>query len=256
MTTSALIGHTGFVGSNLARQAAFADCFNSKNIEEMRGKSYDLVVCAGVSAVKWWANKNPEQDAAGIARLVDVLATVRSERFVLISTIDVYPKPVDVDESTPLEGVPNHAYGTHRYELERTLAKTFRNYHVLRLPGLFGPGLKKNVIYDLMNDNGLDVINPDSVFQYYDLSLLWSDVEKTIARGLELLNVAAEPIATRTILERFFPTKVVGEKRAPEARYDMRSRFSGQWGNDTGYLYDQASMLDALGRFLKQGGPS
>jgi hypothetical protein len=51
--SSALIGHTGFVGSNLADQCNYSDCFNSKNISEMRGRSFDLVVCAGIQAKKW-----------------------------------------------------------------------------------------------------------------------------------------------------------------------------------------------------------
>ena len=48
----ALIGHTGFVGSNLLNQQSFDDCFNSKNINEIEHKSFEQVICAGVSAVK------------------------------------------------------------------------------------------------------------------------------------------------------------------------------------------------------------
>ena len=55
MSRACLIGYTGFVGGNLARQYAFDDCYNSRNIEQIRGRSYDLVVCCGVSAVKWQA---------------------------------------------------------------------------------------------------------------------------------------------------------------------------------------------------------
>ena len=36
---SALIGYTGFVGSNLLRQRAFDATFNSKNIEQISGRS-------------------------------------------------------------------------------------------------------------------------------------------------------------------------------------------------------------------------
>ena len=48
MTRRALIGHTGFVGSNLDRQLAVTDRYNSRNVGEMRGQSYDEIVCAGV----------------------------------------------------------------------------------------------------------------------------------------------------------------------------------------------------------------
>jgi len=251
MRRTALIGHTGFVGSNLAAQAEFAERFNSKNIEEMRGRAYDLVVCAGVSAVKWWANQHPAEDQAGIARLTDVLATVSAERFVLTSTIDVYPVPNGVDESTPLEGVSNHAYGTHRYALERFVER-FPKRHVIRLPGLFGRGLKKNVIFDLLNDNCLDAINPDSVFQYYDLGRIWADVQRVIELELPLVNFATEPVPTRAILEAFFPTKSVGQKPAGVARYDMRTLHGPAFGGTPGYLYGADATLAALGRFVAE----
>jgi hypothetical protein len=254
MSVTALIGYTGFVGTNLLEQAAFTELYNSKNIEEMRGKDYDLVVCAGVSAVKWWANKHPEEDWAGIARLIDVIKAVRARRFVLISTIDVYPAPSGVDESTPLDGVPNHAYGTHRHRLERVIEQSFAKRHVIRLPGLFGSGLKKNVIFDLLNDNCLDAINPESSFQYYDLALLWNDVRKVLDEELELVNFATEPIATQTILSRFFPGKVVGQNRAGKAAYDMKSVHAPRWGGSAGYLYGGGVVLDGLARYLDRAG--
>lgn len=49
---TALVGYTGkfkfpyqgFVGQNLAQQYSFSHFYNSKNLEEIRGKSFDLVI--------------------------------------------------------------------------------------------------------------------------------------------------------------------------------------------------------------------
>ncbi len=38
----ALIGHTGFVGSNLLKQAEFDRCYNSKNIEEIVDEQFEF----------------------------------------------------------------------------------------------------------------------------------------------------------------------------------------------------------------------
>ena len=85
--TSALIGHTGFVGSNLYDQAPFDDVYNTQNIETIAGKSYDLLVSAGGPAVRWQANQEPEEDRASLRRLMDNLSQVQAKKLVLISTI-------------------------------------------------------------------------------------------------------------------------------------------------------------------------
>ena len=45
----ALIGHTGFVGSNLKQQMFFTDYYNSKNIKDIHGKEYDEIYCCNGS---------------------------------------------------------------------------------------------------------------------------------------------------------------------------------------------------------------
>src|SRR6202008_232933 len=113
-----LIGHTGFVGSNLLRQSTFDATFNSSNIDSIAGQEFDLLVCAGVRAEKWIANGNPEADLAGVERLIKPLRSVKARRAVLISTVDVFITPIGVDESTKVETKGLHAYGTNRYHLE------------------------------------------------------------------------------------------------------------------------------------------
>ena len=57
-----LVGHTGFVGSNLLENNAFDLCFNSKNISESFGLNPDVLIYSGVRAEKFLANKEPEND--------------------------------------------------------------------------------------------------------------------------------------------------------------------------------------------------
>src|SRR3954452_9897381 len=108
---SALIGHTGFVGSNLARQHRFDATYNSSNIDSISGEEFDLLVCAGVRAEKWIANANPDADRAGIERLLKAVGTVKAHRAVLISSVDVFIAPAEVDETTPVVTAGLHPYG-------------------------------------------------------------------------------------------------------------------------------------------------
>ena len=121
----ALIGHTGFIGRNLARQRTWDACFSRQDIDAIRGRSFELVVCAGLPSDRWLANGNPGGDRSNMLSLANALAEVHAERFVLVSTIDVYPVPVGVDESTVIEPAHNRAYGEHRLEFERMVAARF-----------------------------------------------------------------------------------------------------------------------------------
>ena len=146
----ALVGFTGFVGSNLAASTDFDGLYNSKNITEAYGTEPDLLVYAGVPAAKYMANKNPEEDLAIIRQAEVNIEKIAPKKLVLISTIDVFPEPVGVDENTvPPES--SEAYGRNRREMELWAREHYPEVLIVRLPALFGRNLKKNFIYDMMH---------------------------------------------------------------------------------------------------------
>lgn len=146
----ALVGYTGFVGGNLAKQASFDLKFNSKNIGAAFGAKPDLLVYAGVRAEKYLANNNPEADMKLITEAEENIKKICPERLVLISTIDVFSKPCEVDETSEINEKELFGYGLNRYKLEEWVRKNYPNALIVRLPALFGEGLKKNFIYDLI----------------------------------------------------------------------------------------------------------
>ncbi len=249
---TALIGYTGFVGSNLKQQYKFTDFYNSKNFHEMKNQEYDLVVCAGISAVKWLANKEPEKDLACIKALESVLSTIHAKQFILISTIDVYPILNEIDESFDCSSIENHAYGTHRLAFEKFCDEKFTNCTTVRLPGLFGEGLKKNVIYDLLNDNCLEMINTKSSYQYYYLKYLWDDIQKALENNIKLINFFTEPVPTDEIISTLFPSKMVGQEAIPEGHYNLYTKYASCWNNNGNYIYTKNEMMEQLLEFIKE----
>lgn len=147
----ALVGYTGFVGTNLSLSHKFDFCFNSKNISDSFGLCPDLLVYAGVRSEKFLANNDPEADMANIRDAFENIKKIRPKRLVHISTVDVYKRPVDVCEESIVDTEGLGAYGYDRYVLENMLREEFPDCHIIRLPGLYGEGLKKNFIYDLIN---------------------------------------------------------------------------------------------------------
>lgn len=146
-----LVGYSGFVGSNLCAKGNFQAVFNSKNIQEAYGIKPDLLIYAGVRGEKYLANQNPEEDRKHISQAKDNISKIKPKKLVLISTIDVFKNPVEVDENTEIDATDLQAYGKNRYDLECWVQKYFQNPLIVRLPGLFGNNIKKNFIYDIIN---------------------------------------------------------------------------------------------------------
>jgi hypothetical protein len=65
--------------------------------------------------------------------------------------VDVYHKTYNVDEKSEINTDNLNAYGLNRRFLEEWVIKNMNKYTIIRLPALFGNGLKKNFLYDLLN---------------------------------------------------------------------------------------------------------
>jgi hypothetical protein len=242
MESDALIGSTGFVGGNLLRQREFASAYNSSDIDQIHGKQFRTLICAAPSAEKWKANRDPESDHASVMRLWGSLESVEAQKVILVSTVDVYPNPVDVFEETPIDPAECTPYGRHRLELEQKVSEAF-NSMIVRLPGLFGPGLKKNALYDLLNDHLVDAIDPRAVYQFYDVRRLSSDLERFEAADLSLINVATAPIAIDAVAHGIFGRTLSPRTEGTGARYDFRTRHASLLGGENGYLQSAEAVL-------------
>jgi hypothetical protein len=248
---TALIGYTGFVGSNLAAEHDFDDLYNSSNIHEIDDKSYDLVVCAGARAEKWRINQEPAKDLTEINDLAEHLKTIKTQQFVLISTVDVYKLPVDVDEDTLIDTEGLRAYGANRYHLEQFCREQF-NATIIRLPGLFGKGLKKNVIFDLLHNNNVDRIHCAGAFQYYNLDYIWKDIKVALDNDLKLVNFTAQPVRTDEIARVCFGMEFTNEPEGTTAGlYDMHSKYAKIFGGQGFYMYSKQQELNDIKQFIE-----
>jgi nucleoside-diphosphate-sugar epimerase len=244
---TALIGHTGFVGGNLLRQYLFDACYNSTNVEEIAGRQFDLLVCAGAPAAKWKANRDPAGDHACLGRLEDALGRVTARAVVLVSTVDVFGDSTGADEDVLPEGAG--PYGRHRLELEQFVAGRFDTL-VVRLPGLFGPGLKKNAVFDLLHDNEVEKIDSRAVFQFYDVRRLWADIAVARRAGLRLIHFATEPVSMGEVVRAAFGREFRNEVASLPARYDFRSKHAGLYGGKGGYVLAKWEVLAGLADFV------
>ena len=151
MMKRAIVGYTGFVGSNIYASGDFDGAYNTRNIQDSFGTCPDLLVYAGMRAEKFLANANPERDYDLMLEAQNNIERICPKRLVLISTIDVFKNPVNVDENSEIETDGLNAYGYNRYRLETWVRKNYPDALIVRLPGLFGKNIKKNFVFDLIN---------------------------------------------------------------------------------------------------------
>lgn len=244
--SNALIGFSGFVGSTLLKQAHFESLYRSTNIGEITGKPFDTVVCAGAPAQKWIANREPEVDQQKIEALIEHLKSMTCKTFVLISTVDVFKNPLGVDEGTSIEESGLHAYGMHRRLLEKFVESHFPHHLIVRLPGLVGPGLRKNVIFDFLNDNNLHVIDSRAIFQFYPMVNLWFDIQVALNAGLKLVHLTAEPISMADVSIQGFGNPFEQTQINSPAVYDMRTRHAQIFDATGHYQYSRRETIQAV----------
>lgn len=144
-----LVGCTGFVGGNLAAEFAFDGQYHSTDVQQAYGTKPRLLVYAGLPAAKYLANTDPEADLAVCRRALENIRAIAPQRLVLISTVDVYGSPAGVDENDAADLRNPQAYGRNRALLEEWVRAEYPGALIVRLPGLYGKGLKKNFLFDL-----------------------------------------------------------------------------------------------------------
>jgi sugar phosphate isomerase/epimerase len=222
MSRSAIVGWTGFVGGELLRTIPDVDLYNSSTVQTMVNKSYKTIYFAGLPAEKWRINKDPASDYQTLTDIIKILETMTIDRFVLISTVDVLDCSIEQDETGP--AYASHPYGKHRRLMEEWVDKHIADHYILRLPGLFGTGLKKNVIYDLIHDNLVGSISLSSSFQYYNIENLKDDIDYCICKKIRLIHLVSPPIQTETIVSQFFPDNMSKCKGTTSVVYKLQTK--------------------------------
>jgi hypothetical protein len=244
-----LIGNTGLIGTVLKAGIEFDYEFNSKNLNELIDleidpTNTDLYLCC-LPATKWLINQDPTKDFNNIMNIIDILSKKEYKNIILYSTIDIYQNaPIHSDESYIPE-IKELNYGANRYIFEQLVKKTlkYENLLTLRLPALFGKHIKKNILFDLLNNNEIHKINFNSKYQWYNLNDLIKDTNNClgITKRFLIINLFPEPIETSEIVKLFNLPKSDLDTLSKEIVYDYKS--STVKG---GYIENKSSILEAI----------
>jgi hypothetical protein len=250
-----LLGNTGLIGTTLKKSTSFDLEFNSSNIHEYTRKVPDGcdVYLACLPGTKWLVNQNILKDLNNISLIINSLATKSYKNIYLISTIDVYcNSPLKSDENTE-PTINTLSYGTNRLMFEK-MVENILNYDrlsIYRLPALFSKDIKKNVLYDLLNNNNVNLINANSIYQWYNLDYLYGDIifnDEHNADSLNYIyNMFSQGVETKRIVNELFPeySNIVSGKHV--VNYDYCTNI-----DKSGYLYTAEESFDQIKEFVNE----
>ena len=257
MACNAIFGYTGFVGGFLTKFYKFDNLYNSKNINTAINKSFNTIFISCMPAVKWLANKEPEKDNAILESLKKIFETIKAKKVILISTIDVYPlNYVTPNENTvinPSTTDVQTTYGRNRYLFEEFIKSKFKHhYHIIRIPSVFGNGLKKNILYDLLNDNEVYKIQSNTMFQWYNLEWLKLDIEICIKNKISECNLFAEPLETSRIIELFPDVMTCSTNLVPPSIQIKTIHYKYFPNGENGYIRNKGEIYDSIRLFVER----
>lgn len=230
-----VIGYTGFVGNKiylkLKKENPNTLGFNTKNIHKIKKGHFNEVFCAALPAKKWIANKNPTKDFNNIKKLVSFVKTIKVNIFYLISTIDCEFGSGD--------------YGKNRLYFENFVKKKFKKFVIIRLPALFGKGLKKNILYDLINNNQIEKINIHDQYQWFDLDRIFLEIKKIRRNKFtnKVIKLYSEPVSNKDI-SKLFPKANLREYSSFQTKYNIIP--------SQGYYATKKSILKKIKNFIKK----
>lgn len=229
-----VLGANGLAGSAFMRvlPSLGHECvpIDLENYAENRGRQADVLINANGNSAKYLANQDPAGEIdRSVSSVMRACLDFPVETHVFLSSADVYSNqsdPEENSESTPIDIAALSPYGLCKYLAECVVRNRCRKWIILRLGGLLGPGLKKNVLFDLLTGSPPRV-HPDSRFGYIHTGEVAQIVNLLLKenRVYETLNVCGKGlVSVRQLTEWTGRSDALFDERAPPVHYEINNR--------------------------------
>jgi hypothetical protein len=243
-----LIGNTGLIGQTIKDHINFDLEFNSSNIESIKYYTIDgcNIYLSCLPATKWLVNQDPVKDYNNILNIYNIISKYKFNKIILFSTIDVYyNSPLMAIESFKPH-IKHLNYGSNRLIFELLINNLdYQSIQIFRLPSLFGNRIKKNILFDLLNDNQIEKINFNSKYQWLNLQNLYSYmIECKDLNGI--INLFPEPIDSIEIA-KIFKINIESVDDLNQIIYNYKTMYS-----KSGYIQSKNDSLLEIKRFISE----
>jgi hypothetical protein len=97
----------------------------------------------------------------------------------------------------------------------------------------------------------LNFTNPDSTFQFYALSRLWSDIETAMVHSIPVVHLAPEPLRAGDVYKTLTGDQL-GQTNAAVYHEDLRTKYDDIWKGERGYIQGRESVLREIVAFDRE----
>lgn len=175
MKKIAVVGSSGFVGKALIRATREFNfevtCVTRQNYDECKKMSYDYVINTAMPSKRFWSLNNPVDDInETVLKTAKIFYEWHYEKFIQISSISA-EKQLDIP------------YGRHKRAAEVIVEKD-ESALIVRLGAMYGNGLLKSALFDLVNKNHI-YVDINSEYNYINVDY----AAKHILNNLDLKGI-------------------------------------------------------------------
>lgn len=100
--------------------------------------------------------------------------------------------------------------------------------------------------------SALNFTDSRSVYQFYDLTHLWKDMQTALEEGILLWHPATEPLSAAEIYEYLTGKTFVNELDGKPVRYDYRTVYDTVFHGGNGYIADRQQVLRDIKAFVEK----
>jgi len=195
-----VIGYNGLIGNAVSKKNLLK--INSKNINIIKNKYFNIVYLAAPGGDKYLINLNPLSDNKNKKIIINVLKTIRCNKIIYFSTTAILEnekKVLEKNEFFKPTITKMCYYSKNRYKIEKFIQKKFKNFQIFRLPALISKNLKKNFFFDVINFKSLKYFHQNTTMQWCDVDNILTYLKKFKQKN-KIIHLVSEPIKLINII--------------------------------------------------------
>lgn len=225
-----VLGGNGLIGSSIIKellkkkQRVFN--INRTNYKKFINKRCDIFIYANGNSNKYFAKQYPFLDfELSVSTVIKSINDFHFQKFIFLSSCDVYDKisKTNTSENT-LITKSNNSYGKNKYIAESIVKSYCNKWLIIRMGPLIGPNLKKNAIFNLINNKKVYAnISSKSSF------ILTETVSKILLKLIdinknEIFNISARDSISFKIIKKKLKSKSVFAGNKKQINYIVNIR--------------------------------